>query len=428
VLAVALLTPTFALQAPVPVAHGNDLSDAIAAQQRLNTLIADQKKQLAQLASMQAGLNTQIASTTENLAGVRTSLDQAQAQVDALKTQVLAVQATYDDLAAKDASLQAQLQALQAEQVQKQAELDNRQAVLAARLLAAYQADKTPLIERLLSAHSLTDVLSDVSYYIDLGQADKALADQIEQDKIVLDQLEATVATTAASTHELVTETAAQKSELDSEVKQLDAAQSQLASLQAKLQKQLAAQKTAEAQLEKNKADLAAAIKSNGQALDDLAKKIDQLIAKQGPGKIPSQYSGTLEWPMGGVVTQEFGCTGVPSEPRIGNCAHFHQGIDLAAPCLTPVHAAGPGVVVFVGYNPYDAPPRAWLVIIAHSTSMVTWYAHMTARAPKGIYVGAKVVAGQVIGTENTTGHSSGCHLHWAVRVNGTFMNPRLFL
>jgi murein DD-endopeptidase MepM/ murein hydrolase activator NlpD len=131
---------------------------------------------------------------------------------------------------------------------------------------------------------------------------------------------------------------------------------------------------------------------------------------------------------MGGIVTQEFGCTGVVSEPRVGSCAHFHQGIDIAAPCLTPVHAAGAGVVVFAGYNPYDAPPRAWLVIIAHSTSMVTWYAHMTARAPAGIYVGAPVAAGQLVGTENTTGHSSGCHLHWAVRVNGTFMNPRLFL
>jgi murein DD-endopeptidase MepM/ murein hydrolase activator NlpD len=85
-------------------------------------------------------------------------------------------------------------------------------------------------------------------------------------------------------------------------------------------------------------------------------------------------------------------------------------------------------VVVFVGYNPYDAPPRAWLVIIAHSTSMVTWYAHMTGKAPPGIVVGAAVAAGQLVGTENTTGHSTGCHLHWAVRVNGNFLNPRLFL
>lgn len=421
--------PTIAVQAPIPVAHGSDLSDAIAEQQRLNKLIADQKKQLAQLASMQVSLNGQIASTARNLAGVQTSLDTAQAQVADLKARVGEVQVTYDDLARKDASLQAQLAQVEAEQVAKQTELDNRQSVLARRMVAAYQADHTPLLERLLTAHSLTDVLSDVSYFVAMGEADKALADQIERDQVTLSQLRENVAMTAQATHDMTLQTAAQKKQLDDEMARFGAAQSQLAALQRQLGEQLAAQKATEAELENNKAGLAAAIKSNGQALDSLGNKIDKLVAEQASsGKIPSKYSGTLSWPMGGVVTQEFGCTGVLSEPRVGNCAHFHQGIDLAAPCLTPVHAAGAGVVVFAGYNPYDAPPRAWLVIIAHSTSLVTWYAHMTGRAPAGIYVGANVAAGQLVGTENTTGHSSGCHLHWAVRVNGVFVNPRLFL
>jgi murein DD-endopeptidase MepM/ murein hydrolase activator NlpD len=37
-------------------------------------------------------------------------------------------------------------------------------------------------------------------------------------------------------------------------------------------------------------------------------------------------------------------------------------------------------------------------------------------------------VAGQVVGYEASTGHSTGCHLHWAVRLNGVFSNPRLFV
>jgi murein DD-endopeptidase MepM/ murein hydrolase activator NlpD len=237
------------------------------------------------------------------------------------------------------------------------------------------------------------------------------------------------VAASRLSVAELASQVGLQKQDLDGQMAQLNTAKAKLASLENKIAQQMAQQAAANAKLAKNKVALAAAIKSNGQASSDLAKKINKLAAELGgKGRIPSKYSGTLQWPMGGKISQEFGCTGWPSEPRVGNCAHFHQGIDIVAPCLTPVHAAGSGVIVFVGYNPYDSPPKAWLVIIAHSTSLVTWYAHMTGKAMTGVYVGAQVSAGQEIGTENTTGHSTGCHLHWAVLVNGAFMNPRLFL
>ena len=64
-------------------------------------------------------------------------------------------------------------------------------------------------------------------------------------------------------------------------------------------------------------------------------------------GNIPSHYNGTFRWPLNGVVTQEFGCTGFWAEPPLGNCAHFHTGIDIAAPMYTPIRAAGNGRVVY---------------------------------------------------------------------------------
>ncbi|HVA85279.1 MAG TPA: M23 family metallopeptidase, partial [Candidatus Saccharimonadales bacterium] len=74
------------------------------------------------------------------------------------------------------------------------------------------------------------------------------------------------------------------------------------------------------------------------------------------------------------------------------------------------------------GYDP------AWIVIIAHSSSLQTWYAHMQPTYPNGIHAGAPVSAGEVIGYEGNTGHTTGAHLHWAVMLNGQFVNPRLFL
>jgi murein DD-endopeptidase MepM/ murein hydrolase activator NlpD len=428
-LGAALLASTLLLPGPPAPVKADALSDAIAEQQCLAKEIADQKAQLAKLTSQEGSLRSQISTTQQNLAGVRTSIDEAQAEMDALQIRMAGVQAQYDSLASEQVLFATRLAQLTSQQNAKQAQLDTRQQILASRLVAAYQTDQTPLLQQLLTDHSLTEALSDVSYYGDLAQADKALADEIQHDQQTLAELRQNVQLASNANAQLKTEVGLQGQELSSEQSQLTAAQAQLTALKAQLQAQLAQEQAAESKLAGNKAALAAAIRSNGQALDQLGTRIDGLVKDEGgQGKIPSQFSGTLKWPMGGIVTQEFGCTGVVSEPRVGSCAHFHQGIDIAAPCLTPVHAAGAGVVVFAGYNPYDAPPRAWLVIIAHSTSMVTWYAHMTARAPAGIYVGAPVAAGQLVGTENTTGHSSGCHLHWGVRVNGTFMNPRLFL
>jgi murein DD-endopeptidase MepM/ murein hydrolase activator NlpD len=424
--------PVVAVQAPViPVipVRADDLSDAVAQRQKLDKLVAVQKKQLADLSASQAALQTTIASTRQNLEAINGSMDELQGEMTTLQAQVDQVQASYDSLVAQQNQLVAQLGDLAAQAQAKQDQLIGRQKILAGRLVAAYQTDQTPLLAQLLTAHSLTDVLSDVSYYMDLGAQDKALADQIQEDQRMLVQMQQNVEAARQSVDQLASQVASQKVELDGQMSELNAAKAKLAVLQKEVASELATQTAANAKLAKNKVALAASIKANGAAMDELGKKIDKLAAAQGgKGRIPSKYSGQLLWPMGGSVSQNFGCTGWFAEPRVGNCAHFHQGIDIVAPCLTPVHAAGAGVIVFIGYNPYDPPPQAWLVIIAHSTDMVTWYAHMTGKAPPGIVLGAEVSAGEVIGTENTTGHSTGCHLHWAVRVNGVFMNPRLFV
>jgi murein DD-endopeptidase MepM/ murein hydrolase activator NlpD len=65
-------------------------------------------------------------------------------------------------------------------------------------------------------------------------------------------------------------------------------------------------------------------------------------------------------------------------------------------------------------------------VIIAHSQALETWYAHMTPSCP--VPQGGAVRQGQTIGHEGNTGHSTGAHLHWAVRFHDQFVNPRLFL
>jgi murein DD-endopeptidase MepM/ murein hydrolase activator NlpD len=204
----------------------------------------------------------------------------------------------------------------------------------------------------------------------------------------------------------------------------LRAAKDQLAILQAQTEKLLADQRAAFARMTADKAKLARQLAASKAAQDKLEALIARLVREAlEKGGIPSEYSGSLSWPMSGTITQEFGCTGFALEPPLGNCAHFHTGIDIATSAGTPIRAAGAGRVIFAGRSPYDP---AWIVIIAHSSHLVTWYGHVRTNIP--VNVGQYVAKGDVIAYEGCTGWCTGPHLHWAVQLDGNWMNPRLFL
>jgi murein DD-endopeptidase MepM/ murein hydrolase activator NlpD len=320
--------------------------------------------------------------------------------------------------------------ALGQEQADKAKELSDRKAMLAARVREAYRTDRTPLIQQLLAAGSIADVMQDVGSYMDFGSQDQAIATQIVQDQQTLDALGVLLVQTRTAKDDLRQETLAQKVQLDGQVATLKVAKTRLAALQAETARQLAIQQTAWAKISRNAAAVKRALALDGQAQRQLAARIATLLAQQHQfGNVPSVFNGTLIWPLSGVITQEFGCTGFPSEPPIGNCAHFHQGIDIAAPMYTPIQAAGDGVVLFAGPNPYDPYPKAWIVIIAHSESLLTWYAHVD-NGSHGITVaaGQTVKAGQVIAYVGMTGRTTGPHLHWGIEYNSEFVNPRLFV
>ena len=126
-----------------------------------------------------------------------------------------------------------------------------------------------------------------------------------------------------------------------------------------------------------------------------------------------------LSWPMVGfTVTQGFGPTTFVLEPPLGPYKHFHTGIDLSAPLGTPVMAAADGVVVAVGHGPTG---YGNFVVIAHGGGIMTLYGHLLVTQAT---VGQKVVRGQVIGLEGSTGYSTGPHLHFELRVYDQVTDP----
>jgi murein DD-endopeptidase MepM/ murein hydrolase activator NlpD len=427
VLVVPLLVGVFGPPASSPSpARADELSDARKEQQQLQQKIANQKALIAQLNASQANLQGAIAQTQSQLSGITDDLAATRKRVAVLQTNIEAVQATYASLVSDLQDMDAQLLQIETQETEKRDELGQRKAQLAERIREAYEADRTSMLETFLSGASFTDMLAEMSSQLDAAEQDKALAAQIGEDRATLIALHQTVEETAAQTNLIRQQTAVQKRNLDRRMAELRAAQAHLRKLEAQAKAALATEK---AKYEKAKADAAKmrrALAASASAKRALQHRINRLVARAfNQGNIPSQYNGTLHWPMPGTVTQPFGCTGFAWEPPFGSCPHFHNGIDIVAPYGTPVRASGAGRVVYVGWNYADGADPAWIVIIAHSQSLTTWYAHLQARYP--VRAGQSVRQGQVIGYEGSTGHSTGAHLHWMVELNGTFMNPKLF-
>ncbi len=429
-MALLLVIPLVVGVAAPPPTRGDELSDARTLQKQIAQKIAHQRSEIARLKTLQANLSTHITATAGTLGEVNANLSTTRRKVARLSDEISQVRAVYLDLVAQVKDLDAQIVSLEAQQTLKAQELADRKAMLTLRLRDAYRTDRTPIFQQLLSAGSIADVFEDVGSYLDFGSQDRDLALQIEQDQQTLATLHETLTDARAAKAELRAQTLDQKKQLDAQMKDLRTAQAHLAVLQQRTRDLLTRQKTAWSKMHTTTRNLNAMLAREYADQQRLATKIKRLLAARIAygHNIPSAYNGTLHWPMAGSVTQEFGCTGFAWEPPLGSCSHFHQGIDVAAPKYTPIRAAGAGTVVFAGPNPYDADPKAWIVIIAHSQNLQTWYAHVdNAAHPIAVHAGQVVAAGAVIAYEGMTGHTTGPHLHWAVMFNGQFVNPRLF-
>jgi murein DD-endopeptidase MepM/ murein hydrolase activator NlpD len=411
--------------APAPV-NGDELADARAQQAALAKRIRDQKALVARISAHQDTVAGQIDDTKTELEGITHDLAATRRKVDALTIDIDEIRTEYEGLVRDLGDLDLQLQRIELQETQKKEQLRERKAELAGRIRDAYEAERTSLLETFLSGATFTDMLAEMSTQLDVAEQDRVLAQQIAQDRETLLALHQTVEEARAETDVLRQQTAVQRQKLDRRMDELKKATARLKQLEKAAEAALNREKAQYERLAADKAKLRKAIAATAAARHKLQGKINKLIERQFQhGNIPSKYNGTLIWPMAGSITQPFGCTGFAWEPPFGSCAHFHSGIDLVAPYGTPVRASGAGRVVYIGWNYADGADPAFIVVIAHSSGLSTWYAHLQSRYP--VHAGQVVKKGQTIGWEGNTGHSTGAHLHWMVEFNGGFANPQLF-
>ncbi|MFL6722397.1 MAG: M23 family metallopeptidase [Sphingomonas sp.] len=151
---------------------------------------------------------------------------------------------------------------------------------------------------------------------------------------------------------------------------------------------------------------------STFKTLFDSWKKLDQL--QDGIIAVPSDKPVRA----GVEFTSGFGERVDPFGHGIG----FHPGIDLAGTYGTPIYATADGTVIRAGWNNGG---YGNLVEIDHGRGISTRYGHMSAIS---VHEGDHITRGQQIGRMGSTGHSTGNHLHYEVRIDGRAVNPMPFM
>ncbi len=212
----------------------------------------------------------------------------------------------------------------------------------------------------------------------------------------------------------------------------IEQARTQLAEQVARLGQQRAEQEQEAEALEARSDEVEAELATQRALLDQLDSEIayfeNELVALEAEGEnlrvlIVLEQSGggdapgILAWPVSGPIVSPFGYR---VHPIYGD-VRMHTGVDIDAACGVPIIAASGGRVFLADWK----GGYGLTVMIDHGGGMSTLYGHMSAVA---VGYGQEVAVGQVIGYVGSTGVSTGCHVHFEVRLFGDPVDPVPYL
>ena len=262
-----------------------------------------------------------------------------------------------------------------------------------------YEKGETSLLENILSGDNLEDILTKAEYIQSITEYDRSKLNELVTIKNDIIIFENQLQNEKAELVYLKEIEMAQKTNIealiDEKTKELEDTKSKINTSNAELKKLQEEEKRQEAEI----------------------AAIERAILARGNSKRILQ--GGLVWPCPDSkrITSTFGKR---SRPTKGGST-YHQGIDIGAPTGTKVIAAAAGEVVISKYS-YSGGNY---IMIDHGSGIFTIYMHLSKRSCE---VGQEVSQGQKIGEVGSTGVSTGPHLHFGIRKNGSYVNPITFV
>ncbi len=277
---------------------------------------------------------------------------------------------------------------------------------LGGRLIELYEQGEPSTLEVLLSAKSLSDLVSQAQYVDSIGQQDRHIADEVgtAKERVRAQRLH------TKRFRELV---AAELRTIAVRANQVRALRDQLLASESRLAAARTAKRERLRNVKESKQEFLHEAAGLARASAALAAQIQAAQSRGSyspPGDVTPSSAGFI-WPVNGPVTSPFGM-------RWGR---MHEGIDIGAGSGTPIHAAASGRVIYSGWM----EGYGNLVVIDHGNGLSTAYGHQSSIAAGN---GQVVSQGQTIGYVGCTGHCYGPHLHFEVRVNGHPVDPLGYL
>jgi murein DD-endopeptidase MepM/ murein hydrolase activator NlpD len=271
------------------------------------------------------------------------------------------------------------------------------------RVIEIYTSEPTEPLTVVLSADSFGDMLDQLEFLNDIGLQDERIAREVAGAKVAMQETRNATRKTRRRVAETTRAVAARTLEQRAVRDRLAWSQRELAT--ARRDKQQVLDKTTATKEEYLHEVEALLAQSATLAAQIQAAQSAAAAASVSTPRVASS-SGFI-WPVHGVVTSGFGW-------RWGR---MHEGIDIAVSSGTPVVSAASGTVIVAGWmGGYGN-----LIVVDHGNGIATAYGHNTSVT---VGVGQSVAQGQLIAYSGNTGHSTGPHVHFEVRVNGGAVDP----
>ncbi len=357
---------------------------------------AELQKKQSQLETQQKNIASKLSTLKKNKAAAQDQLDLVNELVENLQTQITTVNNQID-------AANAEIKEIEEEIAAKDQEIENSKEKFKERMKAIYiSGDMTGGLEVILCSNGIQEFISNTVYLEAMANYDQGLIDELVNDKQGYQE---------------------KKAQVEAHKKEIDAQKAELASKKTELDAQ---QKEAEELMKQIKADEEAYKKKQAEIDLEMAKaraQLDALISQNNANSQNTEYyGGSFGWPTPGYkrITSPFGPRTYTLNGK--KVSSNHKGIDIGAPSGAKIVASNGGKIVTSAYN---AGGYGNYVIIDHGGGKMTVYGHMSKR---GVSVGQSVTKGQQIGLVGSTGRSTGPHLHFEIRINGTAVNPINYL